>query len=341
MQPHEREFYIATIRSGKFFLPDNIIIHSPSLEQQIESCSIYNASYDQALNDGFMTVESMFSWMKEQYLWTSYNDKKLEEVQTSISNLKVDIYSARTDKKRANVIRGSIRQAEDMLRSLLTIKNQHYHCTCEGLADSDKLMWLIQHLTFINNNLYDFTNTSIDVVINQWHGCMLSETQCRHLARNDPWRSLWNIHERSCVPLFHNHNITELNHNQKHLMIWSQMYDNIQESMDCPTKNVIEDDDMLDGWFITQSRKREKDQLDREFENNASDKLKQANSVFLMADSPDQVADIQKRNSEQSQAKIQAREKQIIAKGVVQEQDFADQKMAQYFKQLADHSNKK
>ena len=38
----------------------------------------------------------------------------------------------------------------------------------------------------------------------------------------------------------------ELTYNQKNLMIWSQMYDNIQETLDCPSKEVIEDDDILD-----------------------------------------------------------------------------------------------
>ena len=42
------------------------------------------------------------------------------------------------------------------------------------------------------------------------------------------------------------------------------MYDNIQESMDCPTEDVINDDDMLDGWFIVQNRKREKDKKEKD-----------------------------------------------------------------------------
>ena len=37
-----------------------------------------------------------------------------------------------------------------------------------------------------------------------------------------------------------------------------KVYDNVHESMDAPTDRVIEDDDMLDGWFKVQSRKRKR-----------------------------------------------------------------------------------
>ena len=36
--------------------------------------------------------------------------------------------------------------------------------------------------------------------------------------------------------------------------------------MDCPTDDVIKDDDLLDGWFVIQAKKREKDRLEKEFE---------------------------------------------------------------------------
>ena len=44
----------------------------------------------------------------------------------------------------------------------------------------------------------------------------------------------------------------------KNIVMWSQLYDNVQESMDAPTKDVIKDDDLLDGWLIVQGKKREK-----------------------------------------------------------------------------------
>ena len=37
------------------------------------------------------------------------------------------------------------------------------------------------------------------------------------------------------------------------------MYDNVYESHERPNDKIIEDDDCLDGWFIVQRRKHEKD----------------------------------------------------------------------------------
>ena len=43
---------------------------------------------------------------------------------------------------------------------------------------------------------------------------------------------------------------------QKNILILSRMYDNVQESLDCPADDIMQDDDMLDGWFIHQKNKK-------------------------------------------------------------------------------------
>ena len=66
------------------------------------------------------------------------------------------------------------------------------------------------------------------------------------------------------------------------------MYDNIQESVDCPPKEIIEDDDMLDGLFIIQGKKREKEKLEQELDNQiTNNKIKGSEEVFLMVNPED------------------------------------------------------
>ena len=50
------------------------------------------------------------------------------------------------------------------------------------------------------------------------------------------------------------------------------MYDNIQESLDYPSEDVVEDDDMLDGWLIIQKQKRDKERAVSELENTTKNK---------------------------------------------------------------------
>jgi len=50
---------------------------------------------------------------------------------------------------------------------------------------------------------------------------------------------------------------------QQLLLMWSRMYDSIQESVEPPEMDVIEDDDMLDGWLsIQHDQKRQERRKD-------------------------------------------------------------------------------
>ena len=74
--------------------------------------------------------------------------------------------------------------------------------------------------------------------------------------------------------------------------MWSSLYDNIQESPDCPSNEVINDDDMLDGWMIIQKRNREQAKLQKDAENKfGNKKISNADEVFIVKDyynQPDQ-----------------------------------------------------
>ena len=69
----------------------------------------------------------------------------------------------------------------------------------------------------------------------------------------------------------------EITQDQKGILIWASMYDNIQEHMECPSDAVLEDDDILDGWFLIQRDKRKKEKLEQEFESSTNEKIKNSN----------------------------------------------------------------
>ena len=326
MKQHEREFFIYTIRSGKIFLQNNIVIHPPTIDIIIQSLQKYNETYEIASQDSIMTEEEMISWMKTQGLWTSYHENKVQELQKKIENLKINIYESRQDKKQTNSIRPLIRYTENQLNQELSQKNAFLINTCEGLASAEKTSFLIQNTTYKNKKLYDFSDLFLTQVIDDWHSSFLSENQCRELARNEPWKSIWITREKSGVPLFLNATEGELTYNQKNLMIWSQMYDNIQETLDCPSKEVIEDDDILDGWFILQHRKREKEKLEKEFEASTSnEKIKKSSEVLVMAKDIDTAKKIQDMNNKEAKDIIKNREKLVEKKGTVQAGEFLDE----------------
>jgi hypothetical protein len=329
MKQHEREFFIYTIRSGKVFLPKDIVIHPPTVDIIIQSLQKYNNAFNDASSDGIMKEDELSKWMKEQGLWTSYNENKIEELKKKIESLKIEIYESRFDKKLVSKTRESIRFQEKILTSELSQKNSYYINTCEGFATTEKTSYIIQNTTYQNNKLYDFTDLSLPEVVDLWYDSFLTEGQCRDLARNEPWKSLWIINKNAKFSLFSNcSNGDEPTYNQKNLIIWSQMYDNIHESIDCPTKEVIEDDDMLDGWFIIQNKKTEKEKINKEFEaSTKNEKIKNSSEVFIVAKDKDKIKKIQELNSLESKKIIAGRHKMLEQKGTVNTGEFPDEKL--------------
>lgn len=291
MKIHEREFFISSIRTGKVFVEsDNIEleIRPLTIEQNFKSNYIYQKAYDKAYTEELMTEDDITIWMTENRLWTPMDDKQTDIFNENIENFKVEILNNRTNSKKVKKLKSYLRLEELQLSNHLNKKFIYYSNTCEGVASSEKLCWIIKNTTYHNNKLYDFDKISLEYVIDEFQRHFLSEQKLRELARNDPWRSIWVTRENSKIKLFNNPEDTELTYNQKNLLIWSQMYDNIQESMDCPTKDVIEDDDMLDGWFILQSKKREKERLEKELDDQITNKnIKNSEEVFLIVNPED------------------------------------------------------
>ena len=332
MKQHEREFFIALIRSGLIIVKNDkkrFKIIPPTFDQILESCEIYDQAYETAIIEGMMTEEENQQWMLETGLWSRNDDKKIEGLKEDIEKLKLEIYNNRSNNNVRETIRAYIRAGEKQLIEQVHKKNQYFQNTCEGYASSEKTSWLIQNTTYYQNKLYDFEDVNLIYFISEWHSSILSDKVIRELSRTEPWKSLWMVRQNSSIKLFNNPENTELNHNQKNIIIWSQMYDSLQESMDCPSKDVIEDDDLLDGWFIHQHKKREKEQAEREFEEQTSNsKIKNAGEIFVMTKSDEQRDKINKLNNPMVQSIKKQREAQIRAsKGEVDNSKLSDQQL--------------
>jgi len=153
----------------------------------------------------------------------------------------------------------------------------------------------------------------------------LSESKIRELARTEPWRTLWQLNSSETFKLFSN-NGRELSHDQKNLLVWSTMYDNVQESMDCPTEDVINDDDMLDGWFLIQTKKRKEEKSSNELDN-MNPKIANSQEVYIMANSQEDRQRIDNLNSREANFIKKQRSDIIKQKGDASQLDFQDEKL--------------
>lgn len=331
MKHHEREFFIATIRTGNIKLL-NLVIKPLTIEQSVEAAKVYGDSFDTSLHEGVMTEDQMIKWMIQQGLWHKADDNELEKIDRAIDDAKVEMFKNYTDKDKVKTLRVVLRALIKTKIEKISYKNSYFSNTCEGIAALQKTSWIIKNSTYLDDTLYDFEEHDVTSVINAWQQTNMSDSQIRELARNEPWRSLWSMRESAGIKLFINKDFQELTNNQKSLIVWSQLYDNIRESMDVPPEEVIEDDDMLDGWFIEQGRKRKREVKKKHLEDSLTNKdIANKDEVYVMSKKDDSsgIQDIYDMNEATSRWVISERDKQIQSEGKVAHHKLKDQKIMQ------------
>ena len=330
MKQHEREFFVYRIRSGKYFIDYNNIrlkIITPTIDEQFEAENVYINSLDKSLSDGIKTSDQMVEWMMERELWTEADEEKLTGLKKDVEKLKIEIYNYRLQEGPREKIRQYLRAGEEQIAEHASKKFSHQDITCEGIAFLEKSLFLIKKCTFFGSDLYDFSHMSSRDVWMDYQRLICSENTVRELAREDPWRSTWMLKDGNLFNLFANQD-RELSTDQKNLLAWSTMYDNIYESPDAPDEDVINDDDLLDGWTISQKKKREREKAQAELEKKMGDKAQGAGEVFLMAGSSKDAERIESLNDINATMTKKDRLNTIRkSDGPVNQQDLPDEKL--------------
>lgn len=329
MKHHEREYFISKVRSG--FYPIDMFnkvgkIITPTVEQEFIINQTYQDCYEKNMDSGINTQSEMLEYCIRNGLWTENDEEQLEKLIKKVEDFKVSIYEFLYKPKERIFTEQLLQAANTEIVRLQSKKDQFFSYTCEGLAHVEKTSKYLSLCTYVDGKIYDFSDHSIEFVSGLYYSQILSEKKVRELARTEPWRTLWVLRESNQFSLFANQN-TELSIDQKNLLIWSQMYDNVQESMDAPPKEVIEDDNMLDGWFIVQDRKRESEKANKDLDNKINDKVANCQEVMLMASNKQEAKKINSLNTTSSQVVKQKRNQLIKQKGSASQLDFQDEQV--------------
>jgi accessory colonization factor AcfC len=106
------------------------------------------------------------------------------------------------------------------------------------------------------------------------------------------------------------------------------MYDNIYKHADCPSEDIICDDDALDGWMILEKRKSQnKDKetvIDHLIKN---EKIKNSSEIFIMSDGSKEHREFVNNLNDPQALKIKKEKFDHLAKvGEAEEQTMPDAK---------------
>jgi hypothetical protein len=290
-----------------------LYIHEPTPEIIYESYDIYDEAYEKAYWRGVYVKEEVLPILLENNYWSPLDDKEAERVQKQIEDKKLEAFKQFIHKKQLGGIKREIFYLEKKWQALYLKKNSLDHVTCAGCAELTRNQWLIEKTTkFSDGSFYDWKEASIPSATNYRASNAISQEMYRSVARSDTWRGMWGAGKGTeifGVPF------SRITQEQARLCMYARMYDNVAESPEAPIEEIIADDICLDGWFIDQKKKQDKQKKQNQVDGMISnDKIKNSGEVFVMAQGGDDAKEIYDLNDGMARSTVKQRQAQIEGK---------------------------
>lgn len=313
MEKRILSLYLSRILSGQYiFLYDDTTykLIYPDISIKYEAELYAHEEYEKNKYNGWITQDDALSFLVEIGVCTYDSDTKIKNAEKQIEDIKIDLFQSFLNPNKLKAIRSKLQAAKKYLSILVDNKHSLDSVTLEGFTEMSKNQFILI------NSLYNTYNEKIFKDINNIDYRLLNDLLAiinnnaidikifRKIARSDIWRNYWSSNKDF---LFDKPTINWTDE-QKTLVVMSKMYDNAYESMECPPDEVIEDDDMFDGWMIMQRREIEKSKAKNRNEKMLKDKnLGNAKEVFLVANSKEEAQNIYSLNDNNSRHIIRER----------------------------------
>jgi len=346
MSPEEIERAISKIAWGGRYIEAKdyygqkkfLIVKSLTVRQRNFIDFVYDSALKDARDAGIMSKFDLYKKYKDVGAWTQEDDIAIERFEEQIEKLHGlhDASEPKVQKKFA----AQIKRIEERHRKLKSKRAELMYYSRESYADEQRTMAMIFCATYDEeeNRLWrtwdTFTSNIDNVLLNgifaELNGSFTTHTlkDMRNIARSGAWRFRW-AGAKNTGDLF-GKPISEFDTEQQSLLYWSQVYDSVYESMDCPSDSVIEDDDLLDKWFEDQSRKRKKKEVEDKGDignMKMSSRMRGHGEVFIVANpninpSAPEMEEISNLNTELVRKFKQSEEKRIKKAGTLKETEL-------------------
>lgn len=336
MTHQEKASVMYRIISGKSrcrVLSQTFLIITPTPDILYEAFDLYHHTILKHRFDNWLSKKDAIRLLIGNEIWPLDGDTNLKELETVIEDLKVKLFhSVMGSPKAQDDLRKRLRLTQKKYDELLSKKHLLDYMTIEGFAELVKQRFIYFHTTHTNNedrvwdSMSECDGILLDAIMTAHQRQALDLSEYREIARTEPWRTHWNCYKDILLTT------NTCNDEKRSLILFTKMYDNAYESIDCPTDDVLNDDDMFDGWLIYQRREREKDKMDTHLDklNKGPGKGKRAarkhepNEFFTVAESQKEANLIYNRNDTTGKMIQKQRATTIQAKGEVVEADLPD-----------------
>jgi hypothetical protein len=329
---HEREFYLYKILAGlhhvcvegRFF-----VVRPNTVLDRYYAAKIYNEIFKS--DETLFNNETIEDYLIEHGYWSATLKQRLKKVEKDIENSLVTLYEGRDNKSIQKRNRTKLAELREERGELLDKRHCFDNMTIEYIAASAKYKFLIGSALYEGDHKYwsspddwQTPDTFLDKVVKEVNRGFIPFAFYREIARTEPWRSMW-VAKKSGSPLFP-FPATELTDGQQLLVSWSVRYENLYQHPNCPSDSVIEDDDLLDGWYIIEARKHKEEKKEGVLGKIKNPAIANSEEIFIVADNPDEYDEINDLNNVYTKSIIRKREMELKERGKMKEEEFSDVK---------------
>lgn len=271
---------------------------SPSLNIKYEAEILYDRIIEENKFDKrLLSSQEIEMQLITNGVWNPGLDKKLDTLKEDIDNTKENIYLNFLNSTKKKFLKNNLYIQEKLLNELLSKKNCLNHLSIEEHATTIKNEFILMQTIYdkTNNLVFNFNDETIDysklqAFIREIVNNMISVDDIRSLVKSNIWRSYSSISNLT-------KDILDINDDYKHLINLHNMYNNVRQHPECPSEDIINDDIALDGWFIHQNRKTEKEKKKNAILDKIGGNIKdKASHVFVMTQDEEEIKAIQDLN---------------------------------------------
>lgn len=289
--------YIYRLLSGKAFLKidDKFIIYTPPGVDLLHRAEFfYEEKYYEGLASNFITLEDSYDLASTKNMITKDELAEIEKLPEKIDDIKVDYFFAYQQKSEYSmkILKKTIDALRKKLNKLLNKKNTYYTITADHWADYNTKLWMTAQLIYDEN--MNKISTDSFVFVNKVYNNLeqIPSHYYRKIARHQEWSLYWGCKEN----IFHTKDL--LNEEQLTIINTAKMFDAIQQNPNCPDKEVLDDSDLLDGWLINNSRKREGDIAKRDIDKQLDRAGVKGGNIFVLAKDAEDAKRINNMNNQ-------------------------------------------
>jgi len=281
-------------------------IKYPSLELKYQAEILYdNIIENNKFDKAWLTDNEINLYLIMNSIWYKDKDKELEQLQKKLDRSKIDLFLNFINQDRRESYKKEIGKIKDGINQLNQLKNSYAWLSIKDHATSIKNEFIIMNSIYDNNDNLLFDNIDDDsyeyIKLQDFIREIITNTitldDIRILAKSDIWKSYAstsNIQK----------DILNINDDYKHLISLHNMYENARQHPEAPTKDVLDDDDALEGWFLYQNEKMEKEKKKNAVLERIGGNIKEAGEVFVLTQDRDETEAIFALNDEETRSNI-------------------------------------